>query len=177
MSEVINLNDTNPTAPTGSQNVKWQKGATTGTDPTTGLPIYPASAYVPLQISGVGLTIDGGASTPSVPIVRNIQVPYAGTIIGWSITNCDTAGSITCEVDKKSSSAPPAAPSVPSTSTDKISASAPISMISAQSASGGSSAISTWTTLAVAQWDVIQFNVTAMSGITRANIALIIQRG
>lgn len=127
-------------------------------------------------ISQVILSIDGGTATPSVPIVRWTQVPFAGTIVGWSITNCDVAGSLTCEVDKKASSAPPAAPSIPNTTTDKISASAPITLSAAQSASGDAAAVSTWTTVAVAQWDAIQFNVTAMSGITRANVALIVQR-
>lgn len=43
---VINLNDTTPAAPAGQQNVKWQKGPQSGTDSSTGYPIFPVSAYI-----------------------------------------------------------------------------------------------------------------------------------
>lgn len=48
MSEVINLNSTDPAAPSGSQNITFAKGASTGTDPSTGLLIFPVSASVPI---------------------------------------------------------------------------------------------------------------------------------
>ena len=48
MSEVINLNSENPAAPAGYQNLSFAKGASTGTDPTTGLAIFPVSASVPI---------------------------------------------------------------------------------------------------------------------------------
>lgn len=46
-SEVINLNDTTPAPSPGFQNAKWQKGATTGNDPTYGVPVFPVSDEVP----------------------------------------------------------------------------------------------------------------------------------
>lgn len=49
---IINLNDTNPAAPAGYRNSRWQKGATTGTDPVTGYPINPVSDYQP-NVGGV----------------------------------------------------------------------------------------------------------------------------
>lgn len=122
----------------------------------------------------VGVSIDGGASAIVAPIVRRIQYPYAdGAIIGWSVAG-DPAGSLTVEIDKHASSPPPAAPSVPNTTTDKISASAPISMSSAESASGAASEVSTWAK-AVAQWDSIQFNLTAASAIKWLSAYLLIQ--
>src|SRR5690348_3940474 len=42
----INLDDTSPAAPANTVNLKWQKGAQTGTDPTNGLPIYNVSGYM-----------------------------------------------------------------------------------------------------------------------------------
>ena len=69
MSEVINLNSANPAAETGSQNISFAKGGSTGTDPTTGLPIFPVSASVPIatdsqlgivQPDGTTITIEDG---------------------------------------------------------------------------------------------------------------------
>lgn len=62
-SEIINLNDATPAAPAGAVNVKWQKGASSGTDPSSGLPIYPASANVPVFAGDTG----AGASAGLVP--------------------------------------------------------------------------------------------------------------
>lgn len=52
-ASILNLNDSTPAAPSGNQNVHWQKGSSTGNDPKTGYPIYPVSAYIPV---GGGLT-------------------------------------------------------------------------------------------------------------------------
>lgn len=46
MSEIINLNNTVPAVSAGAQNVLWQKGSQTGTDPASGYGIFPVSAYV-----------------------------------------------------------------------------------------------------------------------------------
>lgn len=127
-----------------------------------------------LKYSVVGVTLDGGSSSPTTGTKGYIQVPYSGTIVGWSVI-ADQAGALTVEVDKKASSAPPAAPAIPNTTTDKISASAPITTGGQQSASGGATAVSTWTTT-VAQWDVFQFNVTVASTLLRATICVVIQR-
>lgn len=47
-AEILNLNDTVPAAPTGTQDGKWLKGATTGNDPVTGFPVFPASVNLPM---------------------------------------------------------------------------------------------------------------------------------
>ncbi len=121
----------------------------------------------------VGITIDGGGVAITTGVKGAIQVDFAGTIIGWSIV-ADQVGSITVEVDLHASSAPAAAPAIPNTTTDKISASAPVTLSSAQSASSGTSGVSTWTT-AVTQWDVIQFNVASVTTLQRAVLYLRIQ--
>jgi hypothetical protein len=67
-SEIINLNDSSPAAPAGHVNVKWQKGASSGTDPATGLPVYPVSANAPVMVGDTG---SGGA-------VGFVPAPAAG---------------------------------------------------------------------------------------------------
>jgi hypothetical protein len=113
----------------------------------------------------VGCSIDGTTGVKGA-----IQVDFIGTIIGWSVI-ADVAGTLQVEVDKIASSAPPAAPAIPNTSTDKISASAPVALTAAQSASSAEAGVSTWS-LAVAKWDVIQFNVVTVSTLTRATLYL-----
>lgn len=54
----INLNNTNPAAPSGARNTLWQKGASTGTDPVTGYPIEPVSSYMTDMVGDTG---SGGA--------------------------------------------------------------------------------------------------------------------
>lgn len=121
----------------------------------------------------VGITVDGSGSAVTTGIKGAIQVDFAGTIIGWSVI-ADQAGSLTIEVDKKSSSAPPNTPAIPNTTTDKISASAPIELSTAQSAASGTTGVSTWTT-SVSQWDVIQFNVATATTCQRVTAYIRIQ--
>lgn len=136
-----------------------------------------AAVTPPVRV--VGLTIDGGGSVPSTGIKGAIQVDFAGTIIGWSII-ADQPGTISVEVDVARDSppaSPPAPPPIPNTTTDKISASAPIELddpSGVQSASGGSSEVASWNT-DIQQWDVIQFNVAAVTTLTRATMYLRIQ--
>jgi hypothetical protein len=74
-SEIINLNNTTPAAPENTVNVAWQKGASSGTDPASGVPIYPVSANVPAATASTlgvvqpdGVTVDvNGAGVISVP--------------------------------------------------------------------------------------------------------------
>lgn len=67
-SEIINLNDTSPAAPSGLQDVKWQKGPQSGTDPATGLPVFPVSAYDQVMVGDTG---SGGKA-------GNVPAPAAG---------------------------------------------------------------------------------------------------
>ena len=87
------------------------------------------------------------------------------TITGWYLKGKEASGAITIELDAHSSSAPPAGPSVPNTSTDKISASAPLAIASGQTASGGATEVSTWTTSRAA-WDSFAINVTVATTFT-----------
>jgi hypothetical protein len=62
-ASIINLNATVPAAPSGEQNVQWQKGATTGNDPTYGYPVFPASANIPNTGGAVVKTANYTATT------------------------------------------------------------------------------------------------------------------
>lgn len=193
----ILLNSTTPAAPGGNQNVKPQSD---GATPQQSISFYPQkatasllgvvkpdgttitvasdgtlSAAAPvLPIASVGVAIDGGGSAIATGQIKmTVQIPFAGTIVGWAIM-ADQAGSISVDVWKKASSPPPSAPSIPA-SADKISASAPAALSSAQTAGGGSSAISTWTT-AVAEWDVMGFDITAAATVTAAMIEIFVER-
>lgn len=68
MSEVVNLNDTSPAAPSGNINVTWQKGATTGNDPQSGYPVFPVSAYIPDAAGAlvIGFVLNTGATGTNV---------------------------------------------------------------------------------------------------------------
>lgn len=168
----INLNNTTPAAPTARQNVIWQVGLPYPDPNNPEVPLRDVSAYMP-ELHRVGITIDNGSSAITTGVKGSIQVDFAGTIIGWSI-EADQAGDITVEVDKKASSAPPSDPAIPNTTTDKISASAPVALSSAQSAASAASGVSTWTTT-VAQWDSIQFNVASATTVQRVTLYLRIQ--
>ena len=127
---------------------------------TNVLPLANSAHVIFFSINGAS----GGVITAGNYLVG--QTSGACTIIGWTLS-ADQSGSISIDLDAHSSSAPPSAPSVPNTTTDKISASAPMALSSAQTASGGTSAVSTWTT-SRAQWDAFGVNVTGTpSSVTR----------
>lgn len=121
----------------------------------------------------LGLTLDGAGSVLSAGVKGQIQIDYAGTIIGWCII-ADAIGTLSVEVQRATSESPPAAPSIPNTTTDKISASAPIAISGAQSAAGGAEEVDTWDTL-LGKWDVVQFMVVSATVIKRATLYIRIQ--
>jgi hypothetical protein len=84
MSEVINLNNTSPAAPSGAVNVRWQKGASTGTDAATGLPVYPVTANVPVMTGDSG---SGGA-------VGLVPAPPAGAAAAGKVLKADGTWSV-----------------------------------------------------------------------------------
>jgi hypothetical protein len=111
----------------------------------------------------IGCTVDG-----TVGVKGAIQIDFDGDILGWTII-ADRVGSLAVSVSRKASSAPPAAPGIPSPTTDKISGSSPIQLTTAQSAAWGN--MSGWTTT-LSKWDVVQFTVESVTTITRATLYL-----
>ena len=113
-------------------------------------------------IHTLGFTLSGPIATGQQILGQFGNFPCALT--GWSLI-ASGSGSISIDLDAVANSAPPVAPAVPNTGANKISASAPLVLSSAATASGGASAVSTWTTSRAA-WDSFAINVTSVSGIT-----------
>jgi hypothetical protein len=202
-AQIINLNDTSPAAPANSRNGKWQKGATTGNDPTYDVPIYPVSVNVPDmvgdtgsggadglvpappagsaaagkflkadgtwedpagRVSVVGITIDGSLSVPATGTKGFFQVPYSGTITGWTLL-ADQSGSAVLTVKKSTYAGSP--------TTSSIVASAPPTLSSQQNAT--STTLTGWTTTVTAG-DVLEYDLTSASALTRLTLELQITR-
>lgn len=123
-------------------------------------------------IRKVGLSVDGLGLVIALGSTSSIQVDFDGTIIGWSI-EADAVGSITIEVSKKAGTQ--TVPAIPTTSGDKISATAPITLSSARTAGVDATGLTGWTT-AVAKWDTFKFNITACSGIKAITVWVSIQQ-
>lgn len=124
----------------------------------------------------VGLSLGDGGTLLTTGLKGMIQIDFNGTIVGWSIIG-DAAGSITVEVSRARSSpptAPPAAPMIPDPVADKISASAPVTLSTAQSASAIAAGVSTWSNI-LQQWDVLQFKVASIATLKQAVLYLRIQ--
>ncbi len=103
-----------------------------------------------------------------------ITVPFNCTITSWTIM-ADVSGSASVNVWFLAGTAPPTAPSIP-TSGNKISASAPIATTSAQSAAGGATAISTWNPTALTQWGTLAFNLSSITTSTKVTIQIQVTR-
>jgi hypothetical protein len=111
--------------------------------------------------SSFGLNIDGGGLVPApLPVTRFVTVPFDCTITGWTII-ADAAGDCSFDVWFRAGTAPPSAPLVPSAS-DKISASAPVSMVGVQSKSGDATAIATWAK-SLTSWGTLGFTLTSVN--------------
>jgi hypothetical protein len=91
------------------------------------------------------------------------------TILSWTII-ADAAGTASVDVWFIAGSAPPTAPNIPS-SANKISASAPIALSSAQSAAGDATAISTWTKN-LTKWGTLAFNLASIATSTKVTIQI-----
>jgi hypothetical protein len=118
--------------------------------------------------SGVGTVgVIGAFLYSGIPAF--IDIPWNFLVTGWSIIGYGAAsGSASVDVWFVAGSAPPTSPNIP-TSANKISASAPVSVSTAASAAGGSSAISTWTA-AFTQWGTVAFNPTSLSSFSSLQV-------
>jgi hypothetical protein len=127
--------------------------------------VYEAGIALEGAIRKVGCTVDG-----TVGVKGAIQIDFEGDIIGWSIIS-DVAGSIEVEVSVAASVDPPFVPTIPDPVADKISASAPVALVSAQSAARDEAGVETWD-VHVTKWSVLQFKVASVGVINRATLYL-----
>lgn len=126
-----------------------------------------------MAIRRVCLTIDGGPIPITTGIKGSIQVDFNGSIIGWSAT-ADAVGDIEIEISKASSYPPDEPPTIPDPVADKITASAPILIVGAQSAAEDAAGVASWDT-EIFQWDVLQFFVAAVSVVKRVTVVVRVQ--
>lgn len=135
-----------------------------------------AGAGIPLQVNGVtignaeaGVTdtaiscvVDGGGAAPAAGVKAVIQVPYAGTITGWTLL-ADVSGSAQVTIKKATYSGFPA--------TSSIVASAPLTLSGAQKAT--STTLTGWTT-AFADGDVFEVVLDSATTVTRLTVELLV---
>jgi hypothetical protein len=118
----------------------------------------------PAIVSTAGIAIDGGGSTPTTGSKGFLQVPFAGTITGWTLI-ADVSGSASITVKKSTFAAFP--------TNSSIVASAPPTLSSQQNAT--STTLTGWTT-AVAAGDVLEFVLASATTVKRLVLELQIAR-
>ncbi len=184
-----NLSDSTPAAPGSALNVKWQADAP-GTDPRNISAYHPfATATQPGLVptppndatkyldgtanfskptAGLidvkGITIDGGGSVPATGIKGFLQIPYACTIVGWTII-ADQSGSCSIGVKKSTFAGFP--------TTASIVASAPPNLSSQQNAT--STTLTGWTTT-INAGDILEFDLNSVSTCQRITLELQLSR-
>lgn len=124
--------------------------------------VFSVELLAAAAIGQFGTAVDGGGSVIATGLKGDVQIPYACTIVSWTIL-CDVSGSIVFDIWKDTYTN--AAPTI----ADTITASAKPTVSSATKAT--SSTLTGWTT-SVAAGDVIRFNVDSASTVTRATLAL-----
>jgi len=110
----------------------------------------------------IGFVIDGGGSILTTGSKGSLRVPVDATITSGYLL-ADQSGSIQIDIWKDSIG------NYPPTDADSITASAPLSLSSAQSSSD--TTLSGWTT-SISSGDILYFNVDSVSSIKRVEISL-----
>jgi hypothetical protein len=122
------------------------------------------SGLKPPIVSTAGIVVDGGGSTPATGSKGFLQIPFAGTITGWTLI-ADQSGSASITVKKSTFAAFP--------TNSSIVASAPPALSSQQNAT--STTLTGWTT-AIAAGDVLEFVLASATTIKRLVLELQITR-
>jgi heat shock protein HslJ len=163
----IGFSSSIPAAPSGDQDVVAQMD--------NGMPLQRVSFYprratttqygtVKQVISTACVTIDGGGSTPTTGSKAYLQIPFDGTITGWTLI-ADVSGSASITVKKSTFAAFP--------TNSSIVASAPPALSSQQNAT--STTLTGWTT-AVTAGDVLEFVLASATTVKRLVLELQITR-
>jgi hypothetical protein len=107
-----------------------------------------------------GITIDGGGSAITTGVKGYVEIPYSGTITGWTIL-ADQSGSCVIDVWKDTYA------NYPPTLADTISGTEKPTLSSA--IKNQDLTLTTWTT-SVTAGDIIAFNVDSASTVTRVHL-------
>ena len=121
--------------------------------------ITPASGAT---AGSFGITIDGGGSAITTGVKGYVEIPYSGTITGWTILS-DQTGSCVIDVWKDTYA------NYPPTVADTIAGSEKPTLSSA--IKNQDLSLSTWTT-SVTAGDIIAFNVDSASTVTRVTLTI-----
>lgn len=113
------------------------------------------------QFGSTGVTVDGGLSTPTTGVKGYIIIPYACTIVSWTILANQTGSAV---FDIKSASSYSGI-----SSTTSITASAKPTLTSAQSAFGNT--LTGWTT-SIAAGTLLEFDLSSVSSVLRVTLEL-----
>jgi len=111
----------------------------------------------------LGVTFDGGTSTPTVGSIGYVVCPFAGEIQGWNIVG-NSSGSAVVDVWQSAGAIPTNANTIAGTEKPTLS--------SQQLASD--SFLSTWTSLVVTSGDVIGFELESVTTCTRITVEIVI---
>jgi hypothetical protein len=132
-----------------------------------------ASAKVPvnhiadnLRVATVGLTVGDGVNAITTGFKGAIPVPFAGTIIEWTVVSTDanppTSGSIEIDILKSTYANYPTMNSMVGTGTKPNIA----------NSNKGTGTPTGWSTTTINAGDIIGFNVTSVTGLKRITIVL-----
>lgn len=118
------------------------------------------------KAASIVVVLDGGGAAITTGVKCDVEVPFAGTITGWTLT-ADQTGSIVIDVWKDTYANFPPVVGDTIAGTEKPTLSAV--------AKNQDLALTTWTT-AVAVGDILRFNVDSAATVTRVTLALRITR-
>lgn len=114
-------------------------------------------------LTTIGVTVDGGGSTPTTGIKGYFTVPYAGTITGYTLS-ANVSGSAIFDVWKVNAAIPTVANTITGSALPTLSSQQYLS----------STTLTGWTT-SVAIGDVFGYNLNSISTISRITLQLNIQ--
>ncbi len=121
-----------------------------------------------IATTSVQFIIDGGGGVITAGVKGDIQVPFACTVTGWTVLG-DVSGSVEVEVWKDTYT------NFPPVAADKISGTENPKLIT--QAKNTDTALTTWSTLAIAANDVLRFNVIGTPAtVTRITVIIHVSR-
>ena len=136
----------------------------------TGVTVTNASGSVTIsttgQVVGVEYVIDGGGSAITTGFKGYLYIPFGCTLTAWTLL-ADTTGSITVDITNDSYANYGTNTSMVGTGTKPNISSA---------TKGQQTSITGWTTTSISAGNVVGFNVTAATTVTRVTVALTVTR-
>jgi hypothetical protein len=127
------------------------------------IPAYAALQRAPAVEESLSVTFSGGIS---VNDVRDIQVPFACEVLGWTVLGT-ISGSIVVDVWRDTVA------NFPPTVGDSIAGSGKPTVSSATNATGDTTG---WSSTALVKNDILRFNVDSVTSFTQVTVSLTLRR-